>query len=587
MMRAYVMDFRKGWDRHLPFVKFSYDNSYHTSIKAAPFEALYGRKCRSPICWAEVGDAQLTGPEIVHETTEKIIQIKKCIQVARDRQKSYANRRCNSLEFEVGDNVMLKVLPWKGVIRFGKRGKLNPRYIGPFKILAKCFVDEPLTIPLDKIQIDDKLNFIEEPVKIMDREVKWLKQSCIPIMKVHWNSRRGPEFTWEHEDQIKKNPIGSVVDSINNLDVGNPLHVQNSNNSNYVIIPFKLLGTENYRIWFGTVKLALQARNKYGFIDGSCLKESYATSDVLSVKWDRCNTMVLTWIMNVVSQDVYMGLYVRSYLLTRDPLPEVKDAYNVISREESHRGVPESSSITESKQNATSFVAKTFNNNKNSLIIMVIIPPGVFFDHPNVDVLDGGYLDLSLSFPMLKGFAAILAVLVTRASQSRQHGFKGLTSGIKAIWRTLHKKNLCLYMVKRKEKEDNAVLRYQALKRKPQTKAQARKNMMVYLKNMACFKMEFFKGMSYDDIRPIFERYFNSIVGFLEKGEEQLEKEASRALKRKSESSEHKKDIDQSKEFGYILRNDQAGYSKLLDNVVDSRLRLLEESVAAVDKMKK
>ncbi|GJT62561.1 putative reverse transcriptase domain-containing protein [Tanacetum coccineum] len=191
--------------------------TYHTSIKVAPFEALYGRKCRSPICWAEVGDAQLTGPEIVHETTEKIIQIKKHIQAARDRQKRYADRRHKPLEFEVGDKVMLKVSPWKGVIRFSKRGKLNPRYIGPFKILAKvgtlayrlklleqlsqfhstfhvsnlkkCFVDEPLAIPLDEIQIDDKLNFIEEPVELMDREVKQLKQSHIPIVKVRWNSR--------------------------------------------------------------------------------------------------------------------------------------------------------------------------------------------------------------------------------------------------------------------------------------------------------------------------------------------------------------------------------------------------------------
>ncbi|GKD57608.1 ribonuclease H-like domain-containing protein, partial [Tanacetum coccineum] len=100
----------------------------------------------------------------------------------------------------------------------------------------------------------------------------------------------------------------SVIDSINNLDARNPLHVQNSDNSNSVIIPFKLLGTENYRIWSGAVKLALQARNKYGFVDRSCLKESYATSDVLSAQWDRCNAMVLTWIMSVVSQDVYMGL---------------------------------------------------------------------------------------------------------------------------------------------------------------------------------------------------------------------------------------------------------------------------------------
>ncbi|GJW63260.1 putative reverse transcriptase domain-containing protein [Tanacetum coccineum] len=137
MLRTCVMDFGKYWDRHLPLVEFSYNNNYHTSIKAAPFEALYGRKCRSPICWAEVGDAQLTGPEIVHETTEKIIQIKKRIQAARDRQKSYADRRRKPLEFEVRDKVMLKVSPWKWVIRFGKRGKLNPRYIGPFRIIAK------------------------------------------------------------------------------------------------------------------------------------------------------------------------------------------------------------------------------------------------------------------------------------------------------------------------------------------------------------------------------------------------------------------------------------------------------------------
>nr|GEZ80961.1 putative reverse transcriptase domain-containing protein [Tanacetum cinerariifolium] len=232
MLRACVMDFRKGWDRNLPLVEFSYNNSYQTSIKVASFKDLYGQKCQSPICWAKVGDAQLTGPKIIHETTKKIIQMKKRIHAAQDRQKSYVDKRRKPLEFEVEDKVMLKVLPWKGVIRFSKRGKLNPRYIGPFKILAKvgtlayrlglleklsrvhstfhvsnlkkCFVDEPLTIPLDEIQIDDKLNFIKEPVKFMDCEVKRLKQSHIPIMKVHWNSRRGPEFTWEHEDKMKK-----------------------------------------------------------------------------------------------------------------------------------------------------------------------------------------------------------------------------------------------------------------------------------------------------------------------------------------------------------------------------------------------
>ncbi|GKB86131.1 putative reverse transcriptase domain-containing protein [Tanacetum coccineum] len=100
--------------------------NYHASIKATPFEALYGRKCRSPICWAKVGDVQLTGPKIIHETTEKIVQIRQRLQAARDRQRSYANVRRKPLEFQVGDRVMLKVSPRKGVIRFGKRGKLNP-----------------------------------------------------------------------------------------------------------------------------------------------------------------------------------------------------------------------------------------------------------------------------------------------------------------------------------------------------------------------------------------------------------------------------------------------------------------------------
>ncbi|GJZ72625.1 putative reverse transcriptase domain-containing protein [Tanacetum coccineum] len=192
MLRACVIDFGSSWDRHLPLVEFSYNNSYHASIKAAPFEALYGRKCRSPVCWSEVGDSQLTGPEMIRETTEKIVQIKNRLLTARSRRKSYAGVRHKSMEFQVGDMIMLKVSPWKGVIRFGKYGKLSPRYIGPFKIierigpvayklelpdklrgihntfhvsnLKKCLADENLVIPLEKIQLDDKLHFIEEPV---------------------------------------------------------------------------------------------------------------------------------------------------------------------------------------------------------------------------------------------------------------------------------------------------------------------------------------------------------------------------------------------------------------------------------------
>nr|GEX37585.1 putative reverse transcriptase domain-containing protein [Tanacetum cinerariifolium] len=139
MLRACVIDFGKGWVKHLPLCEFSYDNSCHASIKAAPYEALYGRKCRSPMCWAKVGEAQLTGPELIQETTKKIVLIKQRILAAQDRQTIYADLKRKPMEFEVGDRVILKVSPWKGVVRFGKRGKLNPRYVGPFKVLADGF----------------------------------------------------------------------------------------------------------------------------------------------------------------------------------------------------------------------------------------------------------------------------------------------------------------------------------------------------------------------------------------------------------------------------------------------------------------
>ncbi|GJV58151.1 putative reverse transcriptase domain-containing protein [Tanacetum coccineum] len=191
MLRACVIDFGNGWDRHLPLIEFSYNNSYHKSIKATPFEALYGRKCRSPICWAEVRDVQLTGPEIIHETTKKIVQIKSRIQVARDRKKSYDDVRRKPLEFQVGDRVMLTHLG-KGLSVLTRIPQQLSRVHSTFYVsnLKKCLFDETLVILLDEIHIDDKLHFVEEPVKIMDREVKRLKQSCIPIIKVRWNSRR-------------------------------------------------------------------------------------------------------------------------------------------------------------------------------------------------------------------------------------------------------------------------------------------------------------------------------------------------------------------------------------------------------------
>nr|GEX32157.1 putative reverse transcriptase domain-containing protein [Tanacetum cinerariifolium] len=178
-----VIDFGSIWDKHLPLVKFSYNNSYHASIKAAPFEALHGRKCRSPVSWSGVEESQLTGPEL-----------------------SYADLKRRLTEFEVGDKVMLKMSPWRGVTRFRKHGKLCPRFIRPFKVierirpvtyklelldklrgihdtfyvssLKRCFVNDDVVIPLDEFQLDDKLHFVKEPIEIIDREEQVSPSLC-------------------------------------------------------------------------------------------------------------------------------------------------------------------------------------------------------------------------------------------------------------------------------------------------------------------------------------------------------------------------------------------------------------------------
>ncbi|KAJ9544262.1 hypothetical protein OSB04_023969 [Centaurea solstitialis] len=231
MLRACVIEFGGSWDDHLPLVEFSYNNSYHASIQCAPYEALYGRQCRSPLNWLEVGENKLFRPDVVQETTDKIKMVQEKLKTARDRQKSYADNRRKPLEFQVGDKVLLKVSPWKGLIRFGKKGKLSPRFVGPFEVverigpvayrlnlpielssihdtfhvsnLKKCLSEETVILPLDEIQIDEKLRASEEPVEILDQETKQLRRSKIPIVKVRWNSRHGPEFTWERKDFMK------------------------------------------------------------------------------------------------------------------------------------------------------------------------------------------------------------------------------------------------------------------------------------------------------------------------------------------------------------------------------------------------
>nr|GFA68471.1 putative reverse transcriptase domain-containing protein [Tanacetum cinerariifolium] len=287
MSRACAIKFGKGWINHLLLVEFSYNNNYHTSIKAAPFEALYGQKCHVPDCWTEVGGAQILGPELIQETTEKIVQIKQRMQAARDRQKSYADlkrtrlamstayhpetngqsemtiqtlkdmlRACaidfgkgwvNHLplvEFSYNNNyhATIKAAPFEALYgrkcrslicwtEVGEAQILDPELIqettekivcwtlqsigrvrdvaykldlpeeqsrvhNTFHVsnLNKCHAKEPLAVPLDGLHFDDKLYFVDKPVEIIDRKVKRLKQSRIPLVKVRWNSKRGPEF---------------------------------------------------------------------------------------------------------------------------------------------------------------------------------------------------------------------------------------------------------------------------------------------------------------------------------------------------------------------------------------------------------
>ena len=232
MLRACIIDFGGSWDKYLPLAEFSYNNSYHSSLGMPPFEMLYGRKCRTPLCWGEVGPRELANKEVLEITNGRTDQIRAHIKAAQDRQKSYADKRRRPIEFQVGDKVLLKVSPWKGIIRFRKRGKLGPRFIGPFTILArvgnvayrlelpeelqgvhntfhvshlrKCLADESAYIPYKELEIDDKLNYIEKPVAILDKKVKRLRSKDINQVKIQWKNRKGSDATWESEEEMRK-----------------------------------------------------------------------------------------------------------------------------------------------------------------------------------------------------------------------------------------------------------------------------------------------------------------------------------------------------------------------------------------------
>ena len=232
MLRSCVMQFKGNWDEHLSLMEFAYNNSFHSSIGMAPYEALYGKQCRTPLCWDEVGERKLTAPELVQITTDKIKIIRERLQTAQSRQKSYADNRRKDLEFQVGDWVFLKLSPWKGIIRFGKRGKLSPRFIGPYLIterigavayrldlpselyrvhdvfhvsmLLKYVADPSHILEMQPVTLREDLVYEEEPVQILDRKEQVLRNKIIPIVKVLWRNHNVEEATWESENQMRE-----------------------------------------------------------------------------------------------------------------------------------------------------------------------------------------------------------------------------------------------------------------------------------------------------------------------------------------------------------------------------------------------
>ena len=212
-------------------MEFAYNNNYQASIQIAPYEALYGRPCRSPICWTEVGESYITGPDLIRDTMEKVGLIQKRLLMAQSRQKSYADRRRRPLEFEVDDHVFLKVMPKREVVRFGKRGKLAPRYIGPFEVLKmvgtvayrlmlppsllgvhevfhvsmlrKYSPDPAHVVDWGEIVVDTDGTFEEGLVRILDRRDQVLRRKTVRLVKVLWQHRGVEEVTWEREDTMR------------------------------------------------------------------------------------------------------------------------------------------------------------------------------------------------------------------------------------------------------------------------------------------------------------------------------------------------------------------------------------------------
>ena len=207
-----MIDLEGSWDRHIALVEFVYNNSFQSSIGMAPYEALYGRKCRTPLCWTELSEKKVIGPDLIRETEEKVKMIRERLKVATDRQKSYADMKRKDIRYEIGEKVFLKVSPWKKEMRFGKKGKLSPRFIGPYEVIEKVGPmayrlalppelemihsvfhvsklrryrsDLSHVVSMETIELRSDLTYEEEPVEILARKVKELWNKKIPLVKV-------------------------------------------------------------------------------------------------------------------------------------------------------------------------------------------------------------------------------------------------------------------------------------------------------------------------------------------------------------------------------------------------------------------
>ena len=232
MLRSCVIEFEGSWDKHLCLMEFAYNNSYQSSIKMAPYEALYGRPCRTPVHWTELSENKVVGPDIVREAEEKVEIIKARLKEASDRQKSYADLKRKDIQYEVGDKVFLKVSSWKKVLRFGKKGKLSPRFIGPYEItervgplayrlalppsldqihnvfhvsmLRKYRSDPSHILTVGDVEVRQDLTYEEEPVEILAYETKVLRNKRVPLVKVRWRNHRTEEATWETEQSMRQ-----------------------------------------------------------------------------------------------------------------------------------------------------------------------------------------------------------------------------------------------------------------------------------------------------------------------------------------------------------------------------------------------